>query len=416
MPDESSSAGDRAVFALFEIAAFALGWNAIDRLLDGKSLFVVVPILAATILTSYAGFKWPQVKLKLFPRSAVQTEAKTEGDKPSVESVESLPEPEPTLLSLLVSSFPRFNTIGKDVPFQFDDGTALTARALLYYELTSNATFLGVYIPSSPETLPACVVLAKQAREIAEHLPQAGFLITSTALGENLQHVRNFTFTGKVYIHHVDRLTHEQMGYIENAFRTQKLEVVLRGPDFLTQAWIAWKQKGQPNITWDTISLQKLVFENGRFRRFVPHEAAAFMFGIFIVVKNPPIKDQKVIAAGDVKARLLFKLKQGEYDISPGAWVDEPYSSVRLDVGDTRQLLLAVSQSYTSDWKMIANRRTSEGDAVSMDYTRDFPLFAEGTLELNLLHVKTGAIIRTWETRVKWPKDNSLSFTGMKES
>jgi hypothetical protein len=234
--------------------------------------------------------------------------------------------------------------------------------------------------------------------------------------GENPQHVRNFTFTGKVYIHHVDRLTHEQMGYIENAFHAQKLEVVLRGPDFLTQAWIAWKEKGQPNITWDTISLQKLVFENGRFRRFVPYETTPFMFGIFIVVKNPPIKGQKVIAAGEVKARLLFKLKQGEYEISPGAWVDEPYSSVRLGVGDTRHLLLGVSQSYISDWKMIANRRTSEGDAVSMDYTRDFPLFAEGTLEVNLLHVKSGAIIRTWETRVQWPKDNSLGFTGMKES
>lgn len=158
------------------------------------------------------------------------------------------------------------------------------------------------------------------------------------------------------------------------------------------------------------------MFENGRFRRFVPYETTPFIFGIFIVVKNPPIKGQKVIAAGDVKARLLFKLKQGEYEISPGAWVDEPYSSVRLGVGDTRHLLLAVSQSYISDWKMIANRRASEGDAVSMDCTRDFPLFAEGTLEVNLLHVKSGAIIRTWETSVKWPNNDSLSFTGMKES
>lgn len=220
---------------------------------------------------------------------------------------------------------------------------------------------------------------------------------------------------GEVYIHHQDHLNHQQLGNIEAAFHAAKLDVALRGPDFLSQAWIAWKQKGH-NITWDTVSLQKFVFENGRFRRFAPNESAAFVFGIFIVVKNPPLKGQKTISAGDLKARLLFKLKQGEYDISPGAWVDEPYSSVRLNVGDTRQLLLAVSQSYTSDWKMIANRRTSERDAVSMDYTRDFPLFAEGTLEVNLLHIKSGAIIRTWETRVQWPKDYSLSFTGMKES
>jgi hypothetical protein len=409
----AGEAGDRRFWTVVFLASvdFCCVLQAIERY-DKGDIRIGTAWLIAGVIFSLIGWKWPQVRRKLFPR---QFETKNETGKPPT-AEEGFPEPEPTLLSLLVSSFPRFDTIGKDIPFQFDDGTSLTVRAVLYYELTSNATFLGVHIPSSPETLSACVVLAKQAREIAEHLPQAGVLITSTALGENPQHVRNFTFTGKVYIHHVDRLTHEQMGYIENAFHAQKLEVVLRGPDFLTQAWIAWKEKGQPNITWDTISLQKLVFENGKFRRFVPYEAAAFMFGIFIVVKNPPIKGQKVIAAGDVKASLLFKLKQGEYDISPGAWVDEPYSSVRLDVGDTRQLLLAVSQSYISDWKMIANRRTSEGEAVSMDYTRDFPLFAEGTLKVNLLHVKSGAIIRTWETSVKWPKDHSLSFTGMKES
>jgi len=65
---------------------------------------------------------------------------------------------------------------------------------------------------------------------------------------------------------------------------------------------------------------------------------------------------------------------------------------------------------------MVANRRTSEANAVSMDYTRDFPPLSEGTLEVNLIHAKSGTIIRTWETHVAWPKDHSLSFTGMKES
>ncbi len=146
------------------------------------------------------GYYWPRIKPNKSRRSAQQSETKNETEKPQTvdekSPLEPEPTPEPTLLSLLVSSFPRFFTIGKDVPFQFDDGTALTARAVLYYELTSNATFLGVYIPSSPETLSACVVLAKQAREIAEHLPQAGVLITATMPGENPQHVRNFTFTG----------------------------------------------------------------------------------------------------------------------------------------------------------------------------------------------------------------------------
>jgi hypothetical protein len=369
----------------------------------------------AGIASVLIGYYWPQIRLKIFRRSARQSEAKKEVDKPPVEGEESPPEPEPTLRSLLDTSFPRLGKIGRTYTFQFDDGNKIEVTAALYWDLTITATFLAFYVPSFPNTVDVCRILAEKSREIAQDMTKTGLSITVKAPGENPRSVESYVFTGKVYIHHQDHLNHQQLGNIEAAFHAAKLDVALRGPDFVTQAWIAWKQKGH-NITWDTVSLQKFVFENGMFRRFVPNESAAFVFGIFIVVKNPPLKGQKTISAGDVKVRLLFKLKQGEYDISPGAWVDEPYSSVRLEVGDTRQLLLAVSQSYTSDWKMIANRRTSEGDAVSMDYTRDFPLFAEGTLEVNLLYVKSGAIIRTWETRVQWPKDYSLSFTGMKES
>jgi hypothetical protein len=175
-------------------------------------------------------------------------------------------------------------------------------------------------------------------------------------------------------------------------------------------------EEGQPNIGWTTISMQKLVFENGRFRRFVPYESAPFVLGMFMVVTNSASKDKKVISAGDVKAQLLFKLKQGEYDISPAAWVDEPYSSVRLDVGDTRHLLIAVSTSYTSDWKMVSNRRTSEAHAISTDYTRDFPLFSEGTLEINLIGVQSGSIIRTWKARISWPHGYALGITQVEQS
>jgi hypothetical protein len=62
MPDDSLSAVDKAVIAFFEIVAFALGWSGIDRLLAGTSLSNVLPIFVATILSSYAGFKWPWIK------------------------------------------------------------------------------------------------------------------------------------------------------------------------------------------------------------------------------------------------------------------------------------------------------------------------------------------------------------------
>jgi hypothetical protein len=33
------------------------------------------------------------------------------------------------------------------------------------------------------------------------------------------------------------------MANIEDLFNNQKLNVGLRGPDFLAQAWVAWKEK-----------------------------------------------------------------------------------------------------------------------------------------------------------------------------
>jgi hypothetical protein len=215
--------------------------------------------------------------------------------------------PEPTLLSLMETGLPQFGKKSQDVTVQFSDGSSVQVRSTLYFELHSNATFLGFHVPSSPNALSACFVLAKDAREIAQQLAGTGLRMIATNPNEPSQELTDFGFTGKVYIYHEDRLTHKQMGEVEEAFKAQKLAGILRGPDFLTPAWIAWKEKGQPNITWDTISLQKLVFEDGRFRRFVPYEKAAFMFGIFIVVKNPPIKGQKIISAGDVKIRLLFQ-------------------------------------------------------------------------------------------------------------
>jgi len=56
MPDESLSPRDNTIFAVCEIIAFALGWNAIDSLLAG-SQFGWLRLLACAGV-SYFGFKW----------------------------------------------------------------------------------------------------------------------------------------------------------------------------------------------------------------------------------------------------------------------------------------------------------------------------------------------------------------------
>jgi hypothetical protein len=55
MPDESLPPADKAVIAFLEIIAFALGWNGIDRLLAAGTRLNSIPVLAVSILISYAG-------------------------------------------------------------------------------------------------------------------------------------------------------------------------------------------------------------------------------------------------------------------------------------------------------------------------------------------------------------------------
>lgn len=82
-------------------------------------------------------------------------------------------------------------------------------------------------------------------------------------------------------------------------------------------------------------------------------------------------------------------------------------------MGDTRRLIIVVSESYLSDWKMVSNKRAGVDDHVSLDHSRDVPMFADGTLEIKL--IGSGRVLRTLKTRITWPYQHSLEFAGMEE-
>jgi hypothetical protein len=121
----------------------------------------------------------------------------------------------------------------------------LEVRSALYFDMfTSGARFLGFYIPSTPRVLEVCALLAAHATELGNALANGGLSIIAKTPGENPQTVSDLTYSGKVYLHHDDILTHHQMAEVEEMFKAHKLTVVLRGPDYLTAAWLEWKRKG----------------------------------------------------------------------------------------------------------------------------------------------------------------------------
>ncbi|MGB7599128.1 MAG: deaminase [Candidatus Sulfotelmatobacter sp.] len=173
--------------------------------------------------------------------------------------------------------------------------------------------------------------------------------------------------------------------------------------------------EAESNVTFDDtkVSIQKVVEDGGRLRLFLPNENAKFMFAATVEVRNHATDGKKTASAGQVKAQLSFKLTQGTYDVAPGAWLDEPYSSVLLDVGDARRLILAVSENWIQDWRMVTNKRTGPTDAPMLDYSRGFPLLATGSLEASI--VGSGRVLRKLKARVDWKHNENLMLVPMEE-
>ena len=179
---------------------------------------------------------------------------------PQITQVDALPsrvtspqapeDKEPTLESLLDLVAPGTGNLANTQTFEFPDGYKVEIKSRLYHEFRHRATFLGFYIPvCNGRTSELLSNLAPETRRLANELANGGLQVVATYPGENPQDLRSLTFTGKVYIHHQERLDHRQMADVEDAFRKNGLEVVVRGPEFLTRAWVDWKAKQQARKT-----------------------------------------------------------------------------------------------------------------------------------------------------------------------
>ncbi len=254
-------------------------------------------------------------------------------------------------------------------------------------------------------------------------------------------HLKDMVFSKRVFIYYED-FSLAQKGMLETIYQTKELAVQFRDAAY---AWAHRDDKPRvtplvpnttilpdaklfpglkikitklspgPNLTFDDakISIQKVVEDGGRLRLFAPNEQAKFMFALYVEVRNHAVDGKPIASSGQVKAQLSFKLTQGTYDITPGAWLDEPYSSVRLDVGDTRRLILAIGENWIHDWRMVTNKRTGPTDAAMLDYSRGFPLLAKGILEVSI--VGSGRVLRKLKARVDWKHNENLMLVPMEE-
>ena len=246
--------GSQGVLARFDLPSFLINvYNGkfgnqkipvtIKYSSNGKNYVTLQSLIYSPEQRYISGFGVPEQRLEDSPSSEVLPSPSNEHSSPTAQNVAVQSEPEPTLLSLLDRGFPNVGSLMKTSEITFQDETKVELKSRLFFEFNHRARFLGFYLPTSPKTVEAIATLAMQTREIAEQIAKGGLNVIARNLDENPEEIASLTFTGKVYIHHEDRLTHRQIADAEDWFKAQNLVVVFRGPDFLMRARIAWKNK-----------------------------------------------------------------------------------------------------------------------------------------------------------------------------
>lgn len=149
---------------------------------------------------------------------------------------------EPTLSLLMNSDFPGLHKLHGKPVLQFADGESSEIEDVLYVDFKAGSKFVGIYVPSSSKSIEILSSIALSAEHLGDELSKI-LHVVSKAPGENPQDISALVYTGRVYLYHQDHLTHRQIAEIEEAATKHSLTVVLRGPDYLTRAWLEWKRK-----------------------------------------------------------------------------------------------------------------------------------------------------------------------------
>jgi hypothetical protein len=151
--------------------------------------------------------------------------------------------PQPTLISMMDTSLPQFSKLWGSPVFHFEGGVSVQIKSALYFDFSSGTKFLGFYIPHLERDFDGLyTVLAENSVKLGDELVKS-LLVIARFPGENSEALSDLTYSGKVYLYHEDVLTYHQMARVEDIFKQNGLNGILRGPDFLTHAWLAWKQK-----------------------------------------------------------------------------------------------------------------------------------------------------------------------------
>ncbi len=153
----------------------------------------------------------------------------------------------PTLVDLFKSEFPNTMKVTDDKRAikWGEDGTVLPIKRQMYLDFPAKAKFVGFYVPSSPHTYKACLLLADEVLPTLSDMPK-DVAISGGYRGER-NTIQDLTFSGRVVLYHEDFVPIVQKAEIIKAFAARHLDVQFRGPDYLMDQVVAWHHQHDPH-------------------------------------------------------------------------------------------------------------------------------------------------------------------------
>jgi len=132
---------------------------------------------------------------------------------------------------------------------------------------------------------------------------------------------------------------------------------------------------------------------------------------IYAEIKNAGKQGEEVGPAYEVKAELVV----GREEFTPLPWIDEWYNAVGFDFGTVRYVILAAAMPNAfpqlGDWRIVINHRDYRylPGVKSMNFDRHLTrAVSEQKIKLNLLHVKSGTILNSFDGICRWTEGRGI--------
>jgi len=171
-----------------------------------------------------------------------------------------------------------------------------------------------------------------------------------------------------------------------------------------------------PNLILVRVLTGSLIYVGDQWRRGFVEDGppAPRMQAVFVEIKNAKSESRDVGAALGIKAELTITRESVAEEFSDLAWVEHHFNTVNFDFNDTHSVLLAVNLvsrlTNQSQWVIPLNHRgfkDHEPGVSKRDLQNYWKEEFDTRLKLDLLQIKTGKIIQSFEGQCAWRDGHS---------